>query len=226
MNARTWQGSASDTAACGACVTLNRFAKLSMIDSLVSVGRAIMSLYPCPVVLAKYSSTSPSWPRLRVHPPPGFIRAVSTGVFERGGAALAAWVAALCAARCVQIRAAASVTQTRCAARRALAARGENCGQNCKTSDFWKRNKEHYPRNSCHGLRCMQFDGPTTFTFQSDPFRFEVFLRLQGELQLCGDDLVRLDALLDGLQRTRLHVLLAVRSCGRAGGNFGGNFAL
>ena len=193
-----------------------------MIDSLVSVGRAIMSLYPCPVVLAKYSSTSPSWPRLRVHPPP-CIRAVSTGVFERGGAALAAWVAALCAARCDQIRAAASVTQTRCAARRALAARGR------KTADIyklWKRNKEHYARNSCHGLRCMQFDGPTTFTFQSDPFRFEVFLRLQGELQLCGDHLVRLDALLDGLQRTRLHVLLAVRSCGCAGGNFGGNFAL
>ena len=75
--------------------------------------------------LGKYSSTSPSWPRLRVHPPPGFIPAVFTGVFERGGAALAAWVAALCAARCDQIRAAASVTQTRCAARRALAARGQ-----------------------------------------------------------------------------------------------------
>ena len=57
------------------------------------------------------------------------------------------------------------------------------------------------------------------------------------ELQLCGDGL---DALLDDLQRTRLvHVLLvvrsercvllallAVRSCGRAGANAGGNSGL
>ena len=175
MNARTWQGSASDTAACGACVTLNRFAKLSMIDSLVSVGRAIMSLYPCPVVLAKYSSTSPSWPRLRVHPPPGFIRAVSTGVFERGGAALAAWVAALCAARCDQIRAAASVTQTRCAARRALAARGRKLG-----TDDMKQTNNNHPHLSCHVLRCMLLNAATNFPgqFQSHGFRFEVFLRL------------------------------------------------
>ena len=175
MNARAWQGSASDTAACGACVTLNRFAKLSMIDSLVSVGRAIMSLYPCPVVLAKYSSTSPSWPRLRVHPPPGFIRAVSTGVFERGGGGARRLGGRL-------VRRSVRSNTSRCLrhsdalrARRALAARGR------KTADIyklWKRNKEHYARNSCHGLRCMQFDGPTTFTFQSDPFRFEVFLRL------------------------------------------------
>ena len=48
-------------------LTLKRRERLSRIDSLVSVGREIMSLYPYPVVLAKYSSTDPSLPRGRSH---------------------------------------------------------------------------------------------------------------------------------------------------------------
>ena len=46
--------------------TLNRRFKLSRIESLVSVGREIMSLWPKPVTLAKNVAGSPSCPALSV----------------------------------------------------------------------------------------------------------------------------------------------------------------